>query len=185
MTTCAKCGNEGEGSTYGFVYGTTTGTETDYRGGPYQTIRTTTTHYKIHAPEQVFLCDTCITGRLEKERRLVTRVFGTLAVVLALAGVSVGIVDVVQHNTLIFSFVMLVFAAFLSGVMLWLRRHLRTARARTEHGEGLAMELRKPALREQGFDLFWSARQYAEMIRTGRLKPELTLPALEALRQRR
>ncbi|MEX2459133.1 MAG: hypothetical protein WD770_09120 [Actinomycetota bacterium] len=116
------------------------------------TTRRITTRYEIHGPVAVFICDQCIAGREDRLRRVV-RWLGVVVMVSAVIFGVVALLTGIDRGLAIG----LPAGLIIGGAVLALVRWPTDGRL---IGEGFAIDLRRPTLREQGWEQFWTSNAY-------------------------
>ena len=152
---CANCGNEFlAGKPYRFYYGKQG--ETDF-----PTHKTTRTRYAISGSEDAFLCDPCVDRKIDTRAR--NTALGVFILTLSLALLRLALDAYVPQSApmeriigfpMAFIFALIIF----KGIQSW-----KKGKQREEEGQRLAIMARKPALRSQGFDAFFTQAEFSRL----------------------
>jgi hypothetical protein len=153
--TCEKCKAVNPvGASYVFYYGTFAGSE--YLGD-----QRTRYDFKIAGTQEIFLCNQCVTeyGRKRAQRKSLGISAGLAALVIGLSVcsllMSVANPDATSQINMMPAVVLLLILAPL--LYFWMQRQAR--KQPLAQGDLLAMELRKPALKSQGYTRFFTRQQ--------------------------
>lgn len=142
---CEACHRErARGRAYQFYYGTKGPSTRTIEGGT----RVTRTPYHIAGSESVWLCDPCVNWRHGVRSALF------LMVALLLFGINVALAVAKESNTANLVCFGIISLALLAGAV------YLTVRGRTYVGEGLAIRLRKKALKGKGYNAFLTTEAY-------------------------
>lgn len=152
---CANCSNESlAGKTYRFYYGKQG--ETDF-----PTHKLTRTRFAIGGWEDAFLCDPCVDRKIDKRAR--NTALGVFIMTLSLALLRLALDAYVPQGApmeRIIGFPMAFISALIiyKGIQSW-----KKGKQREEEGQRLAIMARKPTLRGQGYDAFFTLSEYSRL----------------------
>ena len=152
---CASCGNEcSAGKTYRFYYGKQG--ETDFPSR-----KLTRTKYAIRGSEDAFLCDTCVDRKIDTRARTTALAVFFLTLFLALLRLALDVyVPKGAPMEKVIGFPMAIFFGLLiyKGIQNW-----KKGKQREEEGQRLAIRARKPVLRSQGYDAFFTQVEFSRL----------------------
>jgi len=152
---CEKCHSaDSPGAVYAFHYGT-------FAGSEYLGKQRTQYNFKIAGTQEVFLCDRCVAefGKKRSQRLVLITTLGMAALVVAIWGCGLAMqainpgaenqVDVMPAAVIL---------ALMCPLLLFM---VRRQRLKTPLGQGdlLAIELYRPALKQQGYTQFFTRQQ--------------------------
>jgi hypothetical protein len=152
---CVNCGNETQaGKPYRFYYGKQG--ETDF-----PTHKTTRTRYAIGGWEDAFLCDPCVDKKIDTRARNTALAVFILTLSMALLRLALD-AYVPQGAPLekVIGFPMAFFFGLLiyKGIQSW-----KKGKQREDEGQRLAIMARKPALRGQGYNAFFTLSEFSRL----------------------
>jgi hypothetical protein len=159
--TCEKCGTE-PGTPHTFLYG-----KVDVSSVMSGTTTTTTTHSQVKGEASASIGSRCIESLRKGSIRRQTIglvIFSTLI----LAGIAFFVVGS-SDGIKIAGFLGAAAALFAVCIFIILLVTERKKTAQT-YGEELAIALRKPDLKGQGFDGFWSQADWAQTLRAAEMR---------------
>jgi len=140
---CQKC-QKNEGIPYRFYYGKVVNQETATIKGPSDLIRTTT-YYTLGGHEDVVLCTKCLRGGFA---------FWMLIIGLFIIGLLLGY----GLSSFLYFFLISLLAPFIISLTEF-KSDLKF------RGPKRAIEFRKIALMQQGYNSFWTPQEYAKLNR--------------------
>lgn len=152
---CANCDNESlAGKTYRFYYGKQG--ETDF-----PTHKVKRTRYAIGGSEDAFLCDPCVDRKIDTCARNTAIAVFILTLSLALLRLTLDAympqgtpIEKAIGFPMAFLFALLIY----KGILSW-----KKGKQREDEGQRLAIMARKPSLRDQGFDAFFTQAEFSRL----------------------
>lgn len=165
--TCANCGKEDEGRTYGFYYGKLL--RSVWKQRLFGDVTTST--YQATGSARVFLCDACVT----KGPREASGVIAVWALMLGSFGLARGLLDAEQRLDWAVCGGAVVLGGLVALVyMLTMRKRVAAGKG-TAQGERLAIEACRDDIRHRTRATeFWTTAQYKAIFD----KPAKAIPAL-------
>jgi hypothetical protein len=123
--------------------------------------RTTRTRYKIEGSENAFLCDQCVGQHVERRARLMAgSVFVAILLLSTLRLVLGGPAPQGSELETVIGFPL----AFVAGLVLYLGiRRWKKGKQREFMGDSLAINTRKAALKQSGYDAFFTREDYLRL----------------------
>jgi hypothetical protein len=151
---CIKCGSETSGGRqYRFYFGKHAGTD-------YPTSKVTRTSYQMGGSEEVFLCDPCVDGKIERRARLTAGGVFLVTLLLSFLRLSMGPAPQGSEMETVIGFP----AAFIFGLVIYLGiRKWKNGRQKEDEGDRLAIQVRKPDLKLQGYDAYFGRADYKRL----------------------
>jgi hypothetical protein len=123
--------------------------------------RTTRTRYKIVGAEDPFLCDQCVGQHIERRARLTAG--GVFVVTLLLATLRVVLGGPAPQGSELETVVGFP-TAFVAGLVIYFGiRRWKRGKQREYMGDGLAIKIRKAALKQNGYDAFFTRQDYLRL----------------------
>jgi hypothetical protein len=152
---CVNCGNESlAGKPYRFYYGKQG--ETDF-----PTHKMRRTRFAIGGSEDAFLCDSCVDRKIDTRAR--NTALGVFILTLSLSLLRLALDAYMPQGTPIEKVIGFPMAFFFPLLIYKAIQSWKKGKQREDEGQRLAIKARKPALRGQGFDAFFTQAEFSRL----------------------